>query len=184
MVKRDNHLSGGFLLIILFILVTFFVSMKGDGTILSTGNNEDEIFIEVSGEVKKAGIYTFNWNPRLYDVLKRAGCEVTEAGLVNDSGNPELHSGMKIQVYREGERISINKSEMLSHHKVTLDIPISLNRESMEGLTAIPGIGPSLSRRIADERKRKGGYTDLQQLKELPGVGDKLYDKIIPYLEL
>ena len=73
---------------------------------------------------------------------------------------------------------------MSSYHKVTLNIPISLNNESMIGFIAIPGIGTSLSQTIIDERNRNGGFSDLEQLKELPGVGDKLYSKIIPYLKL
>ncbi|MFC1494415.1 helix-hairpin-helix domain-containing protein [Thermodesulfobacteriota bacterium] len=184
MVKRDNHLPGGFLLLILFILIVFYSGMKGEGSITGTDNEEEKVFIEVSGEVKEPGIYAFKRSVCLYDVLQRAGCAVTETSLVKDIDNSELRSGMKIEVYRKGGRIYIKQNEMSSHNKVTLNIPISLNNESMDGLTAIPGIGPFLSRSMIEERRKRGGFSDLQQLKELPGVGDKLYDKIIPYLRL
>ena len=182
--KKINSLSGGFFLLLLFILAVFFSGMKGDRSIVSIDNKEDKLFIEVSGDVKNPGIYGFEEDARLYDILERAGCEAAEVLLANGTSSTELHSGLKIEIHREGGRIFFKQDEMSSHHKITLNIPISLNNESMDGLTAIPGIGPSLSGRIVEERRKNGGFRDLRQLKELPGVGDKLYDKIVPYLKL
>lgn len=181
--KNNNYKTGGLLLIILVILVTFYSSIKGERKIISN-NNEGTVFIQVDGETEKPGIYAFNPDTRLHDVLKRAGCPVIEADLGKDIKKTGLRSGMKIKVYRKHGNFYIEQSEMSAHHKVTLNIPISLNNESTYGFTAIPGIGTSLSKRITDERSRKGGFSDLRQLKEIPGVGDKVYDKIISYLTL
>lgn len=183
-IKRHNRLSGGFLLLILFLLVVFYSGMKRDGSIISTDYKENKVFIEVSGEIEGAGIYAFKRSARLHDVLERAGLQVTEIRLAKDIGNPELPSGVEIEVYRKGGKIYIKQNEMTSHYKMTLNIPVSLNNESMEGFTAIPGIGAFLSRSIVEARRKRGKFTDLQQLKELPGIGDKLYDRIVPYLKL
>ncbi len=76
------------------------------------------------------------------------------------------------------------KGVMSAFHKVTLGIPISINRESVEGLTAIPGIGNSLARTIKEERIKRNGFTDINELKTLPGIGDKLFLKIESYVRL
>ena len=74
--------------------------------------------------------------------------------------------------------------EMSAFHKVTLGIPVNINRESVEGLTAIPGIGKSLALTIEAERKKRKGFKDINELKTIPGIGDKLFLKISPYIRL
>ena len=76
------------------------------------------------------------------------------------------------------------KAEMTAFQKVTLGIPIDINRESAIGLTAIPGIGKSLARTISDERVKRNGFKDINELKTLPGIGEKLFSKIAPYIRI
>lgn len=78
----------------------------------------------------------------------------------------------------------LEKDEMSAFHKVTLGIPININKESVKGLTAIPGIGNSLARTIIEERIKRNGFTDINELKTLTGIGEKLFAKIVPYIML
>ena len=78
----------------------------------------------------------------------------------------------------------LQKDEISGFHKVTLGIPVSINKESVNGLTAIPGIGNSLARTIKEERIKRNGFTDINELKTLPGIGDKLFARIRPYIRL
>ena len=77
-----------------------------------------------------------------------------------------------------------DKDEISAFHKVTLGIPIDINKESVYGLTAIPGIGNSLARKVKEERIKRNGFTDINELKELPGIGEKLFSKIAPYIRI
>ena len=76
------------------------------------------------------------------------------------------------------------KDDMSAFHKVTLGIPININRESVYGLTAIPGIGNSLARTVNEERIKRNGFSDINELRTLPGIGEKLFSKIAPYIRL
>ena len=76
------------------------------------------------------------------------------------------------------------KDSMSAFHKITLGIPININKESVEGLTAIPGIGNSLARKIKEERIKRNGFTDINELKAIPGIGEKLFSKISPFVTL
>lgn len=78
----------------------------------------------------------------------------------------------------------LEKDDMSAFHKITLGIPININKESVNGLTAIPGIGNSLARKIEEERKKRNGFKDINELKSLPGIGEKLFSKIAPYIRL
>jgi DNA uptake protein ComE-like DNA-binding protein len=76
------------------------------------------------------------------------------------------------------------KGEMTAFQKITLGIPIDINKESVNGLTAIPGIGKSLARTIRDGRVKRNGYKDINELRTLPGIGEKLFSKIAPYIKV
>ena len=47
----------------------------------------------------------------------------------------------------------------------------------------IPGIGAAYAKRITSYRNLLGGYFRLEQLQEVYGMYEELYEKIIPYLQ-
>lgn len=73
-----------------------------------------------------------------------------------------------------------NKALLFSKSSLIFD----LNQADTLDLQALRGIGPSYARRIYNYGKRLGGYVSLEQLKEVYGMNDTLYQKIIPYLKL
>lgn len=50
--------------------------------------------------------------------------------------------------------------------------PLDLNTASAEELTALPGIGPELARRIVEYRETAGAFTTVEELLEVPGIGE------------
>jgi len=63
-------------------------------------------------------------------------------------------------------------------------IQLPLNMVSDRELEDLPGIGPVIARRIIECRQQRGGFGSLEELKEVKGIGDKLYERILPYLKL
>lgn len=61
---------------------------------------------------------------------------------------------------------------------------IELNNADTTNLKKIPGIGSSYANRIVKYRNLLGGYADITQLKEVWGMDDDLYDKVIVYITL
>lgn len=59
---------------------------------------------------------------------------------------------------------------------------INLNTCTADDLTAINGIGASRAEAIIQYREYLGGYTNVEQIKEIRGIGDKIYEKVSPYL--
>ena len=56
---------------------------------------------------------------------------------------------------------------------------ILLNQATKEDLMKIAGIGEKLAERIIQYREEIGGFTDLEQLKNVEGIGDAKYASII-----
>lgn len=60
--------------------------------------------------------------------------------------------------------------------------PINLNTATVEELTSINGLGESRASAIIEYRDYLGGYTSVEQIKEISGIGDATYSKLAPYL--
>jgi competence protein ComEA len=61
---------------------------------------------------------------------------------------------------------------------------MDLNRATLADLILLPRVGPKLARRILDERARRGGYTQLDQLLEVRGMGPKTLALVRPLMQI
>lgn len=59
---------------------------------------------------------------------------------------------------------------------------IEINAADTLDLQLLRGIGPSYSRRIYNYGKKLGGYVKIEQIKEVYGMNDTLYQSIVPFL--
>jgi len=60
---------------------------------------------------------------------------------------------------------------------------IDINTSDTLQLMKIPGIGSSFAKRITSYRNLLGGFYRLEQLQEVYGMYEELYEKIIPYMQ-
>ncbi|MFH0844712.1 MAG: helix-hairpin-helix domain-containing protein [Pseudomonadota bacterium] len=134
--------------------------------------------------MKTPGVYEFCHNPLPQEVIKRAGGTHLPASLSILAEDLTIASGLKVTLGMDGSRWNLIKTEMSGFYKVTLQIPISLNQESEEGLESIPGIGPRLAKAIVHERSKRGGFKTLDELITVPGMGHNLVQKIRPLIKL
>ncbi len=59
---------------------------------------------------------------------------------------------------------------------------VDVNRATAEQLIQIPFIGNYTARAIIRFREERGPITDLEQLKDIPGIRDANYQRFAPYL--
>lgn len=58
------------------------------------------------------------------------------------------------------------------------DSVLNVNRASAVELERLPGIGPSLARRIVADREAKGPFATLEALDRIPGIGPRLVARL------
>lgn len=65
----------------------------------------------------------------------------------------------------------------------TMGLPVDLNRMSREDFEQLPGIGPALSKRIIATRRELGGFTAIDDLALVPGIGPAKLNALRSLLE-
>ena len=50
-------------------------------------------------------------------------------------------------------------------------VPVDLNHSDEQRLVAVPGIGPTLARRIVEQRETNGRFASVEDLRQIPGIG-------------
>ena len=67
--------------------------------------------------------------------------------------------------------------------KIKPSKPVDINRADAPTLQTLPGIGPTLAKRIISHRQAHGPFGERDQLMEVEGIGAKRFGKLKPWIE-
>lgn len=91
----------------------------------------------------------------------------------------------------EGTSETLYEQELISDDTITVNTattqvsvsyPVNINTCTVAELSSIDGIGDTKASAIIEYRDYIGGYTSVEQIKNIKGIGDSVYEKISPYL--
>ena len=57
-------------------------------------------------------------------------------------------------------------------------VKVNINTSSVVGLESLPGVGLAKANAIVAYRDKSGGFKSIEELKDVNGIGDKIYEKI------
>lgn len=181
---EKNDRTTGSLVLLLLILSLYPVKTiikEPTPTILSCDRYS---FVQIEGSVVRQGVYAFCQDPGLMQIIHAAGGLRVAAPLMAALKEYTFPTGTKVILQFDGGGFNIDREAMSGFKKLTLALPISLNQESAEGFTAVPGIGPALAAALVKERAKRGGFRSLDEIRGIPGIGRRAYEKIKPYVVL
>ena len=98
-----------------------------------------------------------------------------------DNEDVSLKKTSNIQNY-DDTNYSQSDSAKQNDQEASVSYPLNLNTCTAEELMTISGIGEVKASAIIEYREYLGGYTSVEQIKNIKGIGDKVYEKISPYL--
>ena len=61
---------------------------------------------------------------------------------------------------------------------------VNLNTATKDELVALPGIGPAKAQAIVDYRNQHGPFRNIDELRKVKGIGEKLFISIKPELSI
>lgn len=62
--------------------------------------------------------------------------------------------------------------------------PLDINTATAQDLTFLPGIGEVIAQRIVDYREANGDFTELTELLNVEGIGEKRLEQMLPYITI
>ncbi|RIK33565.1 MAG: hypothetical protein DCC52_02925 [Chloroflexi bacterium] len=147
------------------------------------------ISVTVSGAVNEPGAVQLARGALLAEALQRAGVK-PEADLSKLDLTRPLKDGDKIVVPTKtvSEPVTQNVTASPTAARVstvsvmppaeTPRAKLNLNTATLAELDALPGVGETLAQRILDYRQQNGAFKTIEDLKNVKGIGDKLFDDL------
>lgn len=135
----------------------------------------------IVGPVKTPGVYALPAGALVQDALQAAGGPTADADVEHLNLAEQIQDQQQIIV---PERLTAPTpgSNSVRTKGIEIDLLVDINTADSETLQELPGIGPVLARRIIDYRDENGDLTDVEELTNVNGIGDKTMDKLRPLI--
>ncbi len=141
------------------------------------------VIVQVGGKVGCPGTYSFGQPVTVSQAVIRAGgldpglkLEPQEAGL------PVGH-GRLVSILVDSKTIAHPCVGWMSvPHRLVLGVAVDVNQASAAELALVPGISPGLAQRIVDQRNSLGGFSLLEDLRFVDGIGPASLRRLRGYL--
>ena len=131
----------------------------------------------IVGEVQRPGVYRMKEGSRAAAAVGRAGGATSQADLSMVNLAARLTDGQQLLIPgRPGTGTPTAGGTSPTSG------PVSLSSATVEQLDAIDGIGPTIAQRIIDWRTANGGFSSIEQLLEVPGIGDGRLEALRPHV--
>ena len=155
-----------------------------ENTVSYYGNEEQseethisQITVHITGAINNPGVIILEEGARIVDALEAAGGETEEADVNRLNLAYVLEDGEKLYIpsknEEEQEYITQGKDNMSEGQS-----KININSAQIEELITLPGVREATANKIIEYRKENGKFQKIEDLKNVPGIGDSKYENI------
>jgi competence protein ComEA len=138
------------------------------------------VTVDVTGKVRHPGIVVLDTGARVVDALDAAGGARPGVDL----------SGLNLaRVLVDGEQVVVGEPRPSSVAVSAVPSPgapggplVNLNTATQAELEALPEVGPVTAQAIVSWREEHGGFTAVDELLEVDGIGDATLGQLAPYV--
>lgn len=146
-----------------------------DSNSISTNNDavpndeENTVIVYVTGAIQSPGLYKVPSKSTIGDVIKEAGGALPYGDVESINLAENVQSGQHIHI-----RFNFhgNPESLLRNQKV------NINTATIKELDSLPGIGPTMAKRIDEYRQSKGAFTSIEDIKHVKGISDGVFKKL------
>lgn len=145
------------------------------------------VIVHVAGAVRRPGVYRLAAGARVDDALRSAGGARDRADLTAVNLAAKLEDGRQVLVPERAAAARASAPGAAGAGAVAGPgaaaapaAPINLNTATLEQLDTLDGVGPGIAQRILDYREQHGGFSRVEELGEVPGIGAKRLATLTP----
>ncbi len=163
----------------------------------STTTTKPPFLVHVAGAVARPGLVRVPGGARVADAIAAAGGGLPDADLDRLNLAAKVTDGQRIPVAKigapgasapvDGSATGVDPSAGGSGGGASgapTGGPVDLNTATETQLETLPGIGPSFAAAIIRERERRGGFTSVDQLRDVRGIGEKRFAELKPLVSV
>jgi competence protein ComEA len=136
------------------------------------GDGGGRLVVHVAGAVRRPGVYKLAAGARVEDAVERAGGAKRRADLGGLNLAAKLEDGRQVLVPERAAGGGA-PSTASAAAPAAAGQPVNLNTATLEQLDTLSGIGPTTAQKILDFREEQGGFGSVEELGEIPGIGEK-----------
>ena len=156
--------------------------------------------VQIVGEVRLPGVYELKRDDRVLDAIEAAGGMTDSAAIdsINLAATVKDGSRVVVPAITPTAAAVPNQPPAIqpdAHSKIEPtqgdqsvssppDFPLDLNTATIEQLKSLPGIGDTRANQIVALRNSVGGFSTIEQLLEISGIGTKTLEAIRPFVEI
>jgi competence protein ComEA len=139
---------------------------SSSGGSFSISGESGDVVVDVTGAVRRPGVYRMPAGSRVNDAVTRAGGPTGKAELEAVNLAARLADGQQVVVPAQLAAGASGSAVAASE-----DGPISLGTATVRQLEEIDGIGPVTAGDIVEFRDEHGGLSSVDQLDQVAGIG-------------
>jgi competence protein ComEA len=133
------------------------------------------VTVHVAGAGRRPGVYRLAAGARVDDAVRRAGGPRGRADLTAVNLAAKLEDGRQVvvPVRTPAAMAAAVAGGAAAAPGSAPAAPVDLNTATGEQLDTLDGIGPGMAGRILDYRKEHGAFGSVEELGQVPGIGEK-----------
>ena len=155
-----------------------------------TNKQTGEIFVHVTGAVKKPGLLKLKDGARIYDAVQiaepTAKADLDALNLAEKLSDQEKiivpeKGAVKPLTNGSGEALTIKPNSTQSaggQEAQSSNGLVNINTASASELDKLPGIGPAYAQRIVDYRTQNGPFSKIEDIQNVQGIGPKKFEQL------
>lgn len=147
-------------------------------------SNNQQIFVDIGGEVKYPGVYSFSDEARVFEVIDAAGGLTPDAYVAAINQAEPVTDGQKIYIMNKQEWEANSSQNAIEDQTNADDGLIDINHASESELCALPGIGSTRAAAIISYREKNGDFANIEEIKNVSGIKAGTYEKICDYIKV
>lgn len=150
------------------------------------------VTVHVAGAVRRPGVYRLAAGARVNDALHSAGGPRVRADLTAVNLAAKLEDGRQVIVPERAPAAPVSAATAGANQPASAATaggatpagapvaPVNLNTATLEQLDTLDGVGPGIAQRILDYREQHGGFSRVEEIGEVPGIGAKRLATLTP----